>query len=142
MPGNLELRNLSRDNLLREVGRATESSKLEGQALQRPRPAATEVFLRLRHGTLPSVTDEGPLRRICLFIQSARDGSATLHTFDVCADMYVRRMCDVGARCMCDVCNPGVAEALSMRDEGETCGLLHPTLILSYTNTDANTMIS
>ena len=39
------------------------------------------------------------------YIQSAHDDSATFHTFDVCADMYVR----VHVRCMCgmyvrDVC--------------------------------------
>ena len=33
-------------------------------------------------------------------IQSAHDDSATFHTFDVCADMYVR----VHVRCMCGVC--------------------------------------
>ena len=38
---------------------------------------------------------------ICIIcIQSARDDSATFHTFDVCADMYVR----VHVRCMCGVC--------------------------------------
>ena len=37
-------------------------------------------------------------------IQSTHDGSATFHTFDVCADMYVRCMCGVCAGCMCDVC--------------------------------------
>ena len=41
-----------------------------------------------------------------MYIQSAHDGSTTFHTFDVCADMYVRCMCamyvrDVCARCMC-----------------------------------------
>ena len=44
---------------------------------------------------------------ICIYIytfihiQSARDGSATFHTFDVCADMYARYVC---AGCMRDVC--------------------------------------
>ena len=41
---------------------------------------------------------------IYIYIQSTHDGSATFHTFDVCADMYVRWMCDVCAGCMHDVC--------------------------------------
>ena len=37
---------------------------------------------------------------IYIYIQSAHDDSAIFHTFDVCADMYVR----VHVRCMCGVC--------------------------------------
>ena len=40
------------------------------------------------------------LAYVHLYIQSAHDDSATFHTFDVCADMYVR----VHVRCMCGVC--------------------------------------
>ena len=58
------------------------------------------------------------------YIQNTHDGSATFHTFDVCADMYVRCMCGVCAGCMCGMyvrCMCGVCAVMYVRDVCAAC---------------------